>query len=138
MGRMGRKNWPAVLRNEPRVRDSLDAVRRAPDDAFPDIAVDAMRELTEIDDVGCGTATLLLALARPDRCLSLNGASEDGFGVLASMSPSTLGKPENYGKLLRWMYRQPWYVDGPPPGGDLARIWDFRAALVDSFVYVPT
>ena len=112
MGRMGRKNWPAVRRNEPRVRASLDAVRRAPDDAFPDIAVGAVREMTDIDYVGHGTATLLLALARPDRCLSLNGASEKGLGALASMGYSTLRKPEKYGELLRrWLYRQPWYVD---------------------------
>ena len=139
MGRMGRKNWPAVRRNERKVRAGLDAVRQARDHEFPDIAVNAMRELTDIENVGCGTATLLLSLARPDRCLSLNGASEDGFGALASMSPSTLGKPENYGELLRrWLYRQRWYVDRPPADGNLTRIWEYRAALVDPFVYEPT
>ena len=97
-----------------------------------------MRGLTDIDNVGYGTATLMLTLARPDRLLSLNGASENGLGALASKSPSTLGKPENYGELLRWLYRQRWYKDGPPTDKSLVPIWGFRAALVDSFVYEPT
>ena len=138
MGRMGRKNWPAVCLNERKIRASLDAVLQAHDHEFPGIAVDAMRELTDIDNVGYGTATLVLALARPDRLLSLNGASENGLGALASKSPSTLGKPDNYRELLRWLYDQPWYADGPPTEEDLEPIWRFRAALIDSFVYEPT
>ena len=138
MGRMGRKNWPAVRQNERKIRASLDAVVQAHDNEFPDIAVDAMRALTDIDDVGYGTATLLLTLARPDRLLSLNRASENGLGALTSKSPSTLRKPENYGELLGWLYRQRWYNDGPPTDEGLVRIWGFRAALVDSFVYEPT
>ena len=138
MGHMGRGNWPAVCRNERRIRGILDAVRQAPGDEFPDIAVDAMRELKDIDNVGHGTATLVLALARPDRLLSLNRASQNGLGALASKSPSTLGNPENYRELLAWLYEQPWYVDGPPPDGDLGVVWRFRAALVDSFVCEPT
>ena len=138
MGRMGRTNWPAVRHHEKKIRASLDAVLQAHDDEFPDIAVDAMRELRDIDNVGYGTATLLLTLARPDRLLSLNRASENGLGALASKSPSTLRKPEKYGELLRWLYGQRWYNDGPPTDEGLARIWGFRAALVDSFVYEPT
>ena len=134
MGRMGRTNWPAVCQNETKIRASLDAVLQAQDHEFPDIAVDAMRELMDIDNVCYATATLLLTLARPDRLLSLNGASETGLGALASKSPSTLWKPENYGELLRWLYGQPWYEDGPPTDKVLVPIWRFRAALLDSFV----
>ena len=138
MGRVRPSHIGAVLRHRARIQATLKRIEKARDHEFPDIGVDAMRELTDIDYVGHGTATLMLALARPDRLLSLNGASKKGLGALASKSPSTLGKPENYRKLLAWLYEQPWYVDGPPPDGDLARIWDFRAALVDSFVYEPT
>ena len=137
-GTMGRKNWPAVRQNESKIRASLDAVRQAHDDDFPDIAVDAMRALLDIDNVGYGTATLLLTLARPDRLLSLNTRSRKGYGALSRMSPSALRKPENYHKLLRWLYRQPWYKDGPPTDEGLVRIWKFRAALVDAFVCEPT
>ncbi|MYA41186.1 MAG: NgoFVII family restriction endonuclease [Gemmatimonadetes bacterium] len=137
-GRIVRKSWPAVLQNESRIRGTLDAVRHAHDHEFPDVAVDAMRALRDIDDVGYGTATLLLTLARPDRLLSLNGASRNGLGALSGMSPSTLAQPDNYRELLRWLYRQPWYDDGPQTDEGLVRIWKSRAALVDPFVYEPT
>ena len=137
-GRMGRKNWPAVCQNERKIRARLDAVSEAHDDDFPDIAVDAMRALMDIDNVGYGTATLLLTLARPDRLLSLNTRSQKGYGALSRLSPSTLGKPENYRELLQWLYRQRWYTDGPPTDEGLVPIWRFRAALVDPFVYEPS
>lgn len=92
-GRIVRKSWPAVRQNERMVRANLEAVRQAHDREFPDIAVDAMRALMDIDNLGCGTATLLLTLARPDRLLSLNTRSQKGYGALSRMSPSTLGKP---------------------------------------------
>ncbi len=136
-GRIVRKAWPAVRQNQRKIRSSLDAVRRA-NDEFPDIAVDAMRALMDIDNVGYGTATLLLTLARPDRLLSLNTRSQKGYGALSGMSPTTLGEPENYGELLRWLYGQRWYKDGPPTDEGLVPIWRYRAALVDPFVYEPT
>ena len=136
-GRIVRKSWPAVRQNERRIRAYLNTVRQAHDREFPDIAVDAMRALIDIDGVGYGTATLLLTLARPDRLLSLNTRSQNGYGALSRMRPWTLRKPENYRELLRWLYRQPWYKDGPPKDKGLVRIWNFRAALVDPFVYEP-
>ena len=136
-GRIVRKSWPAVRQNERKVRANLEAVRQAHDREFPDIAVDAMRALMDIGNVGYGTATLLLTLARPDLLLSVNTRSQQGYGALSRMSPSTLGKPENYRELLRWLYRQRWYNDGPPTDEGLVPIWRFRAALVDPFVYQP-
>ena len=133
-GTMGRTNWKAVHQNERKIRARLNAVRQPHDREFPDIAVDAMRALMDIENVGYGTATLLLTLARPDRLLSLNGRSEKGYGALSGMRYSTLREPENYRELLRWLYRQRWYNDGPPTDEGLVRIWKSRAALVDSFV----
>ena len=135
MGRMGRSNWPTVLHHETKIRAVLEWVVEADDSAFPDIAVTAIKELTNIDYVGYGTATLLLTLARPDRLLSLNGASRKGLGSLSGKSHSTLGEPKNYCKLLRWLYDQPWYGGAAPADEGLALTWQFRAALVDAFVY---
>ena len=123
---------------EDRIRRILANVVSAEDAEFPDVAVAAMQELTSIDYVAHGTATLLLALARPDRLVSLNGASRKAYGKLSGMSSSTLGEPQNYRELLRWLYTQPWYRDPPPMDGALRRVWQFRAALVDAFVYEPT
>ena len=97
-----------------------------------------MQKLMSIDNVAHGTATLLLALARPDRLLSLNSASQKAYGRLSGMRHSTLGDPRHYRKLLHWLYDQPWYADSSPTDGDLDRIRQFRAALVDAFVYEPT
>lgn len=113
----------------------LKRVRHARDDeAFPNIAVTAMKELTATH-VKRGTTTLLLTLACPDRLLSLNGPSEKALGELSGTDASDLRKPEGYGRLLRWLYDQRWYADGPPADGKLLPIWDCRAALLDAFVY---
>ena len=138
LGRLIRSNGKAVGNHETKIRRILDNVVSADDTQFPDIAVDSMQRLTSIDYVAHGTATLLLALARPDRLLSLNGASREAYGRLSGMSCSTLGKPQNYRKLLQWLYAQPWYADSPPTDGAFEKIWRFRAALVDAFVYEPT
>ena len=142
LGRMARNHGflqlKAVRNHEAQIRRILDNVVSADDTEFPDVAVAAMRELTSIDNVAYGTATLLLALARPDRLLSLNSASQKAYGKLSGMSPSTLGEPHNYRKLLQWLYAQPWYADSPPADGALEKIWRFRAALVDAFVYERT
>ncbi len=137
MGRVRGSHVPAVLDHETLIRAILETVVKARDTEFPEVAIAAMRELTAIRNVGHGTATLFLALARPDRLLSLNAASEKGLGALSRKSFSTLRRPENYRELLRWLYDQPWYADGPPRRGDLEPIWRLRAALVDAFVYEP-
>ena len=138
LGRMARRHGKAVWDHEAKIRRILNKVVSADDTEFPDVAVAAMQELTSIDKVAHGTATLLLTLARPDRLLSLNSASEKAYGKLSGMSPSTLGEPQNYRKLLQWLYAQPWYADSPPTDGALENIWRFRAALVDAFVYERT
>ena len=137
MGRVRGGHVPTVLEHETKIRANLETVVTARDTEFPDIAVDAMRGLTDIDNIGHGTATLLLTLARPDRLLSLNGASGRGLGALSGKSRWTLGELDNYRDLLRWLYGQPWYTDGPPADEDSERIWRFRAAFVDAFVYEP-
>ena len=67
LGRMARSNGKAVWDHEAKIRRILDKVVSADDTEFPDVAVAALQELTSIDYVAHGTATLLLTLARPDR-----------------------------------------------------------------------
>ena len=144
MGLVGRITrlgpWHVVQRNETDIRRNLRTVLEADDEDFPDVAVRALGEITAHDGASHGTATLLLALARPDRCICVNKRSKQGLAKLTGIPPSTLGRavdePGNgYGKLLGWLYGQPWY-DVPEPGaGSLAKIWRMRAGLLDAFVY---
>ena len=135
LGRMARSNGQAVWSNENKIRRILNKVVSAQGTEFPDVAVKAYQELKGIDNVARGTATLLLTLARPDRLLSLNGPSEKAYGKLSGLPYSTLGESQNYRDLLVWLYKQPWYTESPPTDGALAKIWRYRAALVDAFVY---
>ena len=135
LGRLSRGHEKAVWAHEEEIRRVLDKLVSAEDTEFPQVAVAKLKELKNIDQVSYGTATLLLALARPDRVVSLNGASERWYGKLTGEPYSTLGEPENYRKLLHWLYAQPWYAGPPPRDQALAQIWRFRAALVDAFVY---
>ncbi len=133
-------NWPTVRDHQTEIRATLDMVVKADDSEFPDIAIDAMQELRTIEYVGPATATLLLTLSRPDRLLSLNRGSKEGLEALCAMNPTTAVKPENYREMLLWLYGQPWYRSPPTDENDeeLKRIWRYRAALVDAFVYKST
>ncbi len=135
LGRMRPVHAKVVFDREDEIRPMLNRIVSADDTEFPDVAVAKLRQLKKIPNVSHGTATLLLTLARPDRILSLNGKSNRAFGKLSGEPFSTLGEPQNYRKLLQWLYAQPWYVEPPPTDGPLLRIRQIRAALVDSFVY---
>lgn len=135
LGRVRASHWSVVESQQNVIQDILREVDGAGDSAFPDIAVAALKELTSFKHIGPGNATLLLTLARSDRLLSVNDESTKGLAALSGMSPSTLGRPKNYRKLLEWLDTQPWYSTPCPDGDDAARIWRFRAALVDAFVY---
>ena len=50
-----------------RVRNAVEPVIYASEDDFPDVAVKALEKICREDRFGPGTATRLLALARPDR-----------------------------------------------------------------------
>ncbi len=137
VGRMDRSNWSAVRDHQATVTAILNKVLKADDSEFPERALHAMQRLTTIKYVKHGTATLLLALTRPDRLLCVNGASRKGLEALCRMSLPSVVKPTHYRELLLWLYRQPWYTNPPADEDDeeLKRIWNFRAALVDAFVY---
>ena len=137
MGQMNRgKTWLAICNRQTEIQRILKSVEDPRNGPFPDIAVEAMKELMG-PHVKHATATLLLTLARPDRLLSVNAASEKALGELSGYKAADLQTPEGYGKLLQWLYDQPWYADGPPTDEDLKPIWGYRAALVDAFVYEP-
>ena len=132
-----------------KIREQVERVLNAGPDEIAEVAHDAMETIKKLKyaenkdrSIGPAAATRLLALARPDRLVSVNSKSAVGLGKLLgsrSRSGRTLTTPgslaDNYEKLLNWVYEQPWFKapqpDDPPEG----EIWKYRAALLDAFVY---
>ena len=124
-----------------RLRGAVDRVIQADDATVAAAAVSVLKELRPLTGFGPGVVTRLLALARPERLVSVNGGSCNGLSKLFSPSKSTIGEPEKYGRLLEELYRLPWYGGVPSPSRLSRRerqLWNMRAALIDSFVYEPT
>ena len=121
--------------NRERIQNIVMRITNADDDKFPDVAITAYEELMGIDGVGKATATRLLALARPDRIVSLNGASEGGLARSFGLARTTLGIPNNYRFLLERLYEKRWFQALVPKDSGERTIWSMRAALVDCFVY---
>ena len=119
------------------IQTTVQEVMCARDAVFPKTATNAYRKLTSFRGIGPGVATRVLTLARPDRLVSLNSASRQGLADYAGLSSGTLHQPKNYEKLLRCIYRKPWFRM-PKPGFDSPieqEAWSMRAALLDSFIY---
>ena len=119
------------------VQEIVQRVAAEPDSAFPDMAVRAYTELKSLDGIGSGIATRLLTLARPDRFVSLNGASTASLATSFGVAPSTLSQPKNYGRLLEQVYDQAWHSDPRPVDAREETIRWMRAALLDCFMYRP-
>ena len=109
---------------------------RADASTFPNVATEAIKEVCKEDDIGLGIATRLLALARPDRVVSLNGRSRE---QLKQVFPegSELKTPNRYRVMLKALYRKPWYKADEPSDAFERKLWTMGAALPDCFVYVP-
>ncbi|WP_290810525.1 phospholipase D family protein [Ferrovibrio sp.] len=118
-----------------KIRGILRDLQKYSGPNFPKRAEKAFRELTDIDGVAGAIASRFIALARPDRGVSVNDGSMRGLAFLANMAPTTLDTVGNYPALLEWVEQQPWFNNAPRAvGNDIA--WA-RAALLDVFVYKP-
>ena len=118
-----------------KIQNAAQRVFTAEDDGFLDMAITAYEELVRLDGVGPGIATRLLALARPDRFVSLNNASNKGLSDFFNLARSTLETPKNYGRLLEAIYDQTWFREPAPKDAREHTIYWMRAALLDCFVY---
>ena len=134
---------PDIREKREQIYRYVEQVRDAADNEIARVAHGAVQEIVSdkkgpLKGFGPGAATRLLALARPDFLVSVNGASAAGLGKLISGKPR---KPEwlakRYDKLLKWVYDQPWFKAKKPESClELERkIWNSRAALLDAFVY---
>ena len=86
--------------------------------------------------IGPAAVSRLFTLARPDRLVSVNGASAGGLGQLVCGEPkSPIWLANHYDELLTWLHEQPWFKAEQPDDSLERKIWNCRAALLDAFVY---
>ncbi len=115
------------------------AASRSPEE-FRSNAEVAVRRGCEIERVGPGVITRLLALACPQYAISVNSQSSYGLGMASlgkQVTATALGSPRSYHRLLEWAHRQPWFLARRPNGGVERLAWENRSALIDALVYDP-
>ena len=122
-----------------RIETTVKGVIAAEDAAFLRAVSSAYASLTQLDRIGPARATRLLTFARPDRCVSLNSASEHALATYAASARANPSNTNYYGKLLQHIHRQPWF--SKPKTGFGSPIekeaWSMRVALLDAFIYLP-
>jgi hypothetical protein len=97
----------------------------------------AVAKIRQLHRFGPAVATRFLALACPDRLVSVNGPSAAGLGVFADKKHDEDNLARSYGALLKMIHGREWCHAPEPIDSREREIWRCRAALVDAFVYVP-
>jgi hypothetical protein len=77
----------------------------------------------------------LLALARPDSLVSVNGESAAGLAELSGIAPARVKKSAGYEELIEWTMGRPWWSAAAPETLIERDLWSYRAALIDAFVF---
>ncbi len=123
------------LQTRAKIRSALDAVpldHLAP--AFEKMLQRAYETVTSLPGIDVATVTRLLSLMRPDRFVSVNGASIAGLSQLSGISQTDLKTSTGYVELIRWVTQRAWW-SVPKPEGDTGAYWNQRAALLDILAY---
>lgn len=116
------------------IQETIEANTR---DDYLESVKNAFGVISQFDRFAHGIISRFLTLARPDMAISVNTASCMELARLAGLAPSTLGKSQNYIKLLKWLYSLDWYNAPKPEDDSGIRAWKNRAAFIDVFVYKP-
>jgi len=135
-----REPTPENLRIRRDIRTALEPVLQANATQFADAACAFVAVVDGIPHFSGGIATRMLALARPDRGISVNNASRRRLAQLTTLSTNSLALPlgrgaHSYQDLLRWFENKLWYSSPSPQGIHEHLLADNRAALFDVFVY---
>lgn len=122
------------------IRNALQPCITASDNRFAEVACDFIEEVSSIDGFAGALATRLLALARPDRAVSVNRGSSAKLAALTGLPQTSLakaprGKGKSYLDLLHWLEQQKWYSNPQPQGSREKLYASVRAALFDALVY---
>lgn len=131
------------LRNE-EIREKirtllLPVVSALGEEIFINASTNFIEQMNAMSGFGPAIATRFIALSRPEMGLSVNKGSSPKLGHLTGLprTSTSLSSTENYERLLRWLYRQPWYQVDEPTDSFERTVWNMRGALIDSFVYSP-
>lgn len=87
---------------------------------------------------GVATASRLLAMKRPDVFVGLNDANRAGISQAFGTAPTTLKLNNYWERVIIPMQNSPWWLRPRPRAALTGRIWDNRAALIDSIYYNPS
>jgi len=87
---------------------------------------------------GVATASRLLAMKRPDCFAGVNNANRHGICEAFGSAPSTLSLGNYWERIVIPMQNSPWWLHARPRAAQAGRIWDNRAALMDSIYYDPS
>lgn len=137
-------HMPEIGADRLQIRNLVQPVVGADDNVIhiANEAVQNIRAVRRIEGqrhgIGHAAATRWLTLARPDCCVSVNGASAFGLGEASGLPQSPDGLANVYADLLGWLHAQVWFNEfngGRPDDPEERDIWNRRAALVDVFVY---
>jgi hypothetical protein len=109
------RDTPEHLEIRKKIYQAIKKVVNADDDKVRAEALNFINTLRNIDGFNIGVATRLLALARPDRLITANGAS----GRFAKIIGITLNRllqipPEGYNRALKWLDKRQWYSSPQP------------------------
>jgi HKD family nuclease len=87
---------------------------------------------------GVPTASRLLAMKRPDFFVGVTGANREGICAAFGSAPSTLSLDNYWSRIVTPMQNSPWWCATRPRTALAGRVWDNRAALLDSIYYDPS
>jgi len=131
----GAGNYKNMIIERPsEIGSLLDAVR---EDGVPtDVELTTyLAGATALHGVSFATATRLLIAKRPDRFVSVNGASRGRIKEVFGSVPAT---PERYLQLLKRIWAMPWFDSTEPDAAHERRVWRARVAILDAVMYDAT
>lgn len=135
----GDSNAGGMLRRK--ITTGLKDIRTAPPEQIPGLAAEFMDSLRAPNnpgiDVWPSLSSRFLALMRPDVCVSSNTRSRPGLHYLfLNGQRADLSKGAGYKRLLEAIQTRRWWRSGTPSQPDFdIRLFKYRAALLDAFVY---
>lgn len=84
---------------------------------------------------GYAVASRLLAVKRPDVFVAVNSQNRRGLCEALVVAHSTLNLDNFWERIVEPIRMSPWWLAPRPKGGIAARLWDCRAAMLDSIYY---